>query len=145
MHDDTTIAFVALVSHGNQDATCPCRGIDRHSSARLQFGVFVSGNTDEECSWLGQSQRVRLKSFQRPSHRLQMHRVDTSPWARVRPTYCSTRSQNAISPDAALARFHGVHLLFNNAGVGAGGLIWENSVADWEWVLGVNQIGRAHV
>jgi NADP-dependent 3-hydroxy acid dehydrogenase YdfG len=31
-----------------------------------------------------------------------------------------------------------VHLLFNNAGVIAGGLIWENSVADWEWVLGVN-------
>jgi NADP-dependent 3-hydroxy acid dehydrogenase YdfG len=31
-----------------------------------------------------------------------------------------------------------VHLLFNNAGVGAGGFVWENSVADWEWVLGVN-------
>jgi NADP-dependent 3-hydroxy acid dehydrogenase YdfG len=30
------------------------------------------------------------------------------------------------------------HLLFNNAGVGAGGFVWENSVADWEWVLGVN-------
>lgn len=39
--------------------------------------------------------------------------------------------------DAAFARGP-VHLLFNNAGVGAGGLIWENSVADWEWVLGVN-------
>jgi len=46
--------------------------------------------------------------------------------------------------DAALARFHGVHLLFNNAGVGAGGLIWENSVADWEWVLGVNLWGVIH-
>jgi len=31
-----------------------------------------------------------------------------------------------------------VHLLFNNAGVGVGGFVWENSVADWEWVLGVN-------
>ncbi len=30
------------------------------------------------------------------------------------------------------------HLLFNNAGVGVGGFVWENSVADWEWVLGVN-------
>src|SRR5438067_6389232 len=46
--------------------------------------------------------------------------------------------------DAALARFHAVHLLFNNAGVGAGGLIWENSVADWEWVLGVNLWGVIH-
>lgn len=39
---------------------------------------------------------------------------------------------------AAYHRFGGVHLLFNNAGVAAGGLIWENSTADWEWVLGVN-------
>ncbi len=39
---------------------------------------------------------------------------------------------------AAYDRFGAVHLLFNNAGVIAGGLIWENSVADWEWVLGVN-------
>jgi NAD(P)-dependent dehydrogenase (short-subunit alcohol dehydrogenase family) len=34
--------------------------------------------------------------------------------------------------------FGAAHLLFNNAGVGAGGFIWENTVADWEWVLGVN-------
>jgi NAD(P)-dependent dehydrogenase (short-subunit alcohol dehydrogenase family) len=46
--------------------------------------------------------------------------------------------------DAAMIRFHGVHLLFNNAGVGAGGLIWENSEADWEWVLGVNLWGVIH-
>jgi NAD(P)-dependent dehydrogenase (short-subunit alcohol dehydrogenase family) len=46
--------------------------------------------------------------------------------------------------DAAMARFHAVHLVFNNAGVGAGGLIWENSVADWEWVLGVNLWGVIH-
>jgi NAD(P)-dependent dehydrogenase (short-subunit alcohol dehydrogenase family) len=46
--------------------------------------------------------------------------------------------------DAAMIRFHGVHLLFNNAGVAAGGLIWENSEADWEWVLGVNLWGAIH-
>jgi NAD(P)-dependent dehydrogenase (short-subunit alcohol dehydrogenase family) len=34
--------------------------------------------------------------------------------------------------------YGGANLLFNNAGVGAGGFVWENSVADWEWVLGVN-------
>jgi NAD(P)-dependent dehydrogenase (short-subunit alcohol dehydrogenase family) len=28
--------------------------------------------------------------------------------------------------------------------VGSGGLIWENSVADWEWVLGVNLWGVVH-
>jgi NADP-dependent 3-hydroxy acid dehydrogenase YdfG len=36
------------------------------------------------------------------------------------------------------ATYGGANLLFNNAGVGAGGFVWENSVADWEWVLGVN-------
>jgi len=45
---------------------------------------------------------------------------------------------------AAMARFGAVHLVFNNAGVGAGGLIWESSQADWEWVLGVNLWGVIH-
>ncbi|GGE76341.1 SDR family oxidoreductase [Massilia psychrophila] len=46
--------------------------------------------------------------------------------------------------DAAMAQFGAVHLVFNNAGVGSGGLIWENSEADWEWVLGVNLWGVIH-
>ena len=41
-------------------------------------------------------------------------------------------------------RFGAPHLVFNNAGVGAGGLIWESSVKDWEWVLGVNLWGVVH-
>ena len=45
---------------------------------------------------------------------------------------------------AVQARFGVPHLVFNNAGVGAGGLIWETSVKDWEWVLGVNVMGVAH-
>ena len=46
--------------------------------------------------------------------------------------------------DSAIARFGAVHLVFNNAGVGSGGLIWENSEQDWEWVLGVNLWGVIH-
>lgn len=42
------------------------------------------------------------------------------------------------------ARFGAPHFVFNNAGVGSGGLVWENSVADWEWVLGVNVWGVIH-
>jgi NAD(P)-dependent dehydrogenase (short-subunit alcohol dehydrogenase family) len=34
-----------------------------------------------------------------------------------------------------------VHLLFNNAGVGGGTTVWESSLADWQWVLGVNLWG----
>ena len=45
---------------------------------------------------------------------------------------------------AVQARFGAPHLVFNNAGVGSGGLIWENSAADWAWVLGVNVMGVAH-
>jgi NAD(P)-dependent dehydrogenase (short-subunit alcohol dehydrogenase family) len=45
---------------------------------------------------------------------------------------------------ATRERFGAPHIVFNNAGVGAGGLIWENSAADWAWVLGVNVMGVAH-
>lgn len=40
-------------------------------------------------------------------------------------------------------RFGGVHLLFNNAGVGVNGPLWESTAADWQWVLGVNLHGVA--
>lgn len=53
-------------------------------------------------------------------------------------TDVSKAEQVQALADAALAAFGQVNLLFNNAGVGAGGLIWENSEQDWEWVLGVN-------
>ena len=45
---------------------------------------------------------------------------------------------------AVQERFGTPHLVFNNAGIAAGGLIWETSVKDWEWVLGVNVMGVAH-
>ena len=46
--------------------------------------------------------------------------------------------------DAVKARFGAPHFVFNNAGVGSGGLIWENSLADWQWVMGVNVWGVIH-
>jgi NAD(P)-dependent dehydrogenase (short-subunit alcohol dehydrogenase family) len=45
---------------------------------------------------------------------------------------------------AAFARFGAPNFVFNNAGVGAGGLIWEHTARDWEWVMGVNVMGVAH-
>lgn len=38
----------------------------------------------------------------------------------------------------------GAHLLCNNAGVFSGGLSWERTIADWEWVMGVNLFGIVH-
>ena len=45
---------------------------------------------------------------------------------------------------AVFDRFGAPHFVFNNAGVGAGGLVWENTVEDWEWLLGVNLWGVIH-
>ena len=61
------------------------------------------------------------------------HRLDVSKAAEV----------EALGA-AAFARFGAPHVVFNNAGVGAGGLIWETTLRDWEWVVGVNLMGVAH-
>jgi NAD(P)-dependent dehydrogenase (short-subunit alcohol dehydrogenase family) len=37
-----------------------------------------------------------------------------------------------------------VHLLFNNAGVDQHGTVWERTLADWQWVIGVNLWGVIH-
>ncbi len=44
----------------------------------------------------------------------------------------------------AFDTFGSVHLLFNNAGVAAGGPPWEATWNDWEWVIAVNLWGVIH-
>jgi NAD(P)-dependent dehydrogenase (short-subunit alcohol dehydrogenase family) len=46
--------------------------------------------------------------------------------------------------DAALAEFGAIHIACNNAGVFAGGLLWEQSLADFQWQLDVNVWGLIH-
>ena len=60
-------------------------------------------------------------------------RVDVSKAAEVDELAAATRE-----------RFGAPTLVFNNAGVGAGGLVWEQSLKDWEWILGVNLMGVVH-
>ena len=43
-----------------------------------------------------------------------------------------------------MARFGAPHLVFNNAGVGTSGLLWEATTAEWDWVMGVNVWGVIH-
>ena len=63
-------------------------------------------------------------------------------WSRV-TNVSDERDMQALADH--VAQHVGVpHLIFNNAGVAAGGLLWENTVADWEWVLGVNLWGVVH-
>ncbi len=66
--------------------------------------------------------------------------------AQVLAMPCDVRKGEQVEAlaQAAMVRFGAVHLVFNNAGVGAGGLVWESTQADWEWVLGVNLWGVIH-
>lgn len=66
--------------------------------------------------------------------------------AEVLAVRCDVRKAEEVQAmaDKTMDRFGGVHLVFNNAGVGFGGLVWESSQADWDWVLGVNLWGVVH-
>jgi NAD(P)-dependent dehydrogenase (short-subunit alcohol dehydrogenase family) len=59
--------------------------------------------------------------------------VDVSRAAEVEALGAATRE-----------RFGAPHFVFNNAGVAIGGLIWEHSARDWEWLIGVNLMGVAN-
>jgi NAD(P)-dependent dehydrogenase (short-subunit alcohol dehydrogenase family) len=56
----------------------------------------------------------------------------------------SNEGQMQALADDVQQKFGAPNFVFNNAGVGAGGLVWENTVADWEWLLGVNLWGVVH-
>ena len=48
--------------------------------------------------------------------------------------------------DATLAAYGAVHVVCNNAGIGAGaeGKMWEHELNDWKWAIGVNVMGVVH-
>jgi NAD(P)-dependent dehydrogenase (short-subunit alcohol dehydrogenase family) len=56
----------------------------------------------------------------------------------------SNAQQVEIFRDQTLTRLGGVHVVCNNAGVSPLGAVWENSAADWQWILGVNLWGVVH-
>lgn len=60
-------------------------------------------------------------------------RVDVSSAAEVERF--ASRTMSALG---------GVHLVCNNAGVSPLGALWESTLADWQWVLGVNLWGVIH-
>ena len=59
-------------------------------------------------------------------------------------TDVSKASDVEVLGQKTLDAFGAVHLLCNNAGVGTGATIWESTLVDWEWVLGVNLWGVIH-
>lgn len=53
----------------------------------------------------------------------------------------SKESDIKLLSENTVEAFGKVDLLFNNAGVSTNGLLWQNTVEDWKWVLGVNLFG----
>jgi NAD(P)-dependent dehydrogenase (short-subunit alcohol dehydrogenase family) len=100
-----------------------------------------------ECARIGAAQGMNLVLID-----VQQDALDAAE-AELRATGAKVMARRVDVSDAAQMQalatdvqqtFGAPHLVFNNAGVGSGGLIWENSVADWEWVLGVNLWGVVH-
>jgi len=56
----------------------------------------------------------------------------------------SNADQMQALAKAVEQRFGAPNFVFNNAGVAAGGLVWENTLEDWQWVMGVNLWGVIH-
>ncbi len=54
------------------------------------------------------------------------------------------REQYIRAADEAEAVYGKIHVLVNNAGVAAGGRMWENTFKDWDFGVGVNIIGVAN-
>lgn len=89
----------------------------------LQEGMYVV-MTDIEGTALSKT----VEEFQKKGQdRLISFRADVSK-----------REDVEALAEHAFDTFGTVHLLFNNAGVGAGGSPWEATYEDWEWVIGVN-------
>ena len=59
-------------------------------------------------------------------------------------TDVSKREDVKVLAQKTLDVFGAVHLLVNNAGVGAGTSVWESTWEDWEWVVDVNLWGVIH-
>ena len=100
-----------------------------------------------ECARLGARLGMRLVLVDVQQEALdaaasELSATGTTVFAR-RVDVASAEQMQALAQEVA-ERLGAPHLVINNAGVGAGGLVWENSVRDWEWVLGVNLMGVVH-
>ncbi|MDJ0756848.1 MAG: SDR family NAD(P)-dependent oxidoreductase [Ardenticatenaceae bacterium] len=61
----------------------------------------------------------------------------------VLPLVIDVSNYDAVEAMArqTIERFGKVHFLFNNAGVSGGSSVWETTLNDWDWVMGVNVMG----
>ena len=87
---------------------------------------LVLGDVDEA----GMQDTLRLVEQAHPGTESATMRLDVSRLEQVQ----------ALA-ELCKSRFGGAHLIFNNAGVSVNGPVWQSTVDDWEWVMGVNLYG----
>jgi NAD(P)-dependent dehydrogenase (short-subunit alcohol dehydrogenase family) len=96
--------------------------------------------------------RAMAERFAREGMKLVLADVQEKPLAEARdaiarggvdaiavPTDVSKWAEVEALAKRAFETYGAAHVVCNNAGVGSGGVTWEMSAADWEWVVGVNQ------
>jgi NAD(P)-dependent dehydrogenase (short-subunit alcohol dehydrogenase family) len=101
--------------------------------------------------------RAMAERFAREGMKLVLADVQEKPLAEARdaiarggaeviavPTDVSKWEQVDALAKRAFEAYGAAHVVCNNAGVGTGGVTWEMSPADWEWVFGVNQWSVVH-
>lgn len=60
------------------------------------------------------------------------------------PTDVGSLSDVQALADRSIEHFGGVHVLFNNAGIGLSGLMHQHTHEEWEWIVRVNLWGVIH-
>ncbi len=100
-----------------------------------------------ECARIGAARGMNLVLVDVQASALDRVRVEmeaTGVKVLARRVDVSDEAQMQDLANDVKERFGAPHFVFNNAGVGSGGLVWENTVADWNWVLGVDLWGVIH-
>jgi len=116
-------------------------------TAKVAVITGAGSGLGREFALLGAKLGMRLVLADVKSEGLQQTEQDAAALgAEVLSQLCDVRHGEQLESlsQTALQRFGVVHVVFNNAGVGAGGLVWESTQQDWEWVLGVNLWGVIH-
>ena len=97
----------------------------------------------ERC--VAEGMKVVLADLERPALEAAVGELRARGGAAVGvPTDVSQGAEVEALAAKAVEAFGAVHVVCNNAGVAVSGPVWEHTVADWEWVMGVNLWGVIH-
>ena len=90
---------------------------------------------------------VVLTDVEAPALERTVEEVSAAGGKAVTGKVCDVTDHDAVQrlADDVFAEHGAVHLLFNNAGVGApSAKVWETTPNDWRWTHGVNVLGVVH-